>query len=603
MNERKNSISRAQFMSMGGLAMAALFVGKNAWAIDFDIESRLSDKELIASLLKGNDESAKTILDNVALKSSNPLSSYRRIAQNISILSASFSNDKSKFYRSPVVFDVLNKYTQTLLDGQYEDGTLDSGGNRQSPPDTAFVLEHICSAMMVLKKDNFKRAKALRQGLEKFIKKAGKAMVTGGVHTPNHRWVVCAALANIFKLYPQEQYTNRINQWLAEGVYINEDGHYLERSANYSAVINRAFITIANFVDKPELLEPVLKNLITFCYYTEPNGDVVSIDSRRQDQLRPSTITKFYLQYRYMALRTKNPLLIYMTEQIESFADFNTVILSRSLIDFMIHPELVKELPKFNTVLKEYEKTFSLSHLVRIKRNNISMTLFGGNDRPVEIVSGKSSNPNFLIYRNGAAVLKHMRLSTSFFRMGYFRSNGIVKEEEAYILQEKKEAYYYQPLKEKFHLVDGNYKLSQSHDKRFWNKMDFDSREKSNIKTQITTIKLLEQNGVLNIDFKIDGPPNIPVTLEMCFEKGGELSGTTSLDSDKHVLKSGFGTYKVGEDSITFGPGLYTHDRVSRLESEQYGYHNGTLQTDGEHVFITGHTPFNHSMTIHSAQP
>ncbi|MDO1511348.1 hypothetical protein Q2T41_01550 [Maribacter confluentis] len=594
----KNNISRAQFLSVGSLAMAGLWYSQGIWAMGTKLADKKSDKLLISRFLEANDQSVESLLNEEKLSSSTRFSSYRSVARNISVMAASFSHKDSDFYRSQPVLEALQLYADILLKGQYEDGTLDSGGNRQSPPDTAFVLEHVCGAMSVLKKDNFKNTNILTKSIEKFILNAGEAMVTGGVHTPNHRWVVCAAIAGIYELYPDEKYVNRIEQWLAEGVYTNNDGHYLERSANYSAVINRALITIAKTLQRPALLDSVLKNLITYCYYTEPNGDVVSIDSRRQDQLRPSTITKFYVQYRYMALRTKNPLLVYMTKQIEGFADFDSVILSRSLIEFMIEPELGYELPKSNLVFEEYEKMFSSSHLVRIKRGNITMTLFGGIDRPLEIVSGKSSNPNFLTYRKGAVILKHMRLSTSFFRMGYFRSEGITKQGTSYKLHEKKEAYYYQPLEKQYHLDNGDYKLSESHDKRFWNKMDFDSRKKSNVKTQVTDITLIEQNGELNIDIKVDGPPHVEVTLEMCFEKGGTLTGTTTLDTDKHLLKSGFGMYQVGEDQITFGPGLYVHDRVSRLESEQYGYHNGTLQTDGEHVYITGITPFAHSLTL-----
>lgn len=64
-------------------------------------------------------------------------------------------------------------------------------------------------------------------------------MVTGGVHTPNHRWVICSALSQINALFPDIKYVNRIDEWLSEGIYINEDGHFPERSSNYSAVVDR----------------------------------------------------------------------------------------------------------------------------------------------------------------------------------------------------------------------------------------------------------------------------------------------------------------------------------------------------------------------------
>ena len=42
-----------------------------------------------------------------------------------------------------VLAEKLYQAADVLLKEQYGDGTLDAGGNRQSPPDTAFILEYI----------------------------------------------------------------------------------------------------------------------------------------------------------------------------------------------------------------------------------------------------------------------------------------------------------------------------------------------------------------------------------------------------------------------------------------------------------------------------
>ncbi len=90
---------------------------------------------------------------------------------------------------------------------------------------------------------------------------------------PNHLWVISAALARINVLYPNKKYVDRIEDWLGEGVYINSDGNYLERSRIYSYVEDTAFLAIARLLNKPSLFDSVRKNLATTYYYMEPNGD------------------------------------------------------------------------------------------------------------------------------------------------------------------------------------------------------------------------------------------------------------------------------------------------------------------------------------------
>lgn len=594
------NISRGEFIRLSGLTLAGALVSDVVFANDvlFNHNTVKEDVQLMKKLILNNDAKVKSILNGKLIDPTVRVTNFRAIANAITVMTASISNSGSEYYRSVIVAEKLNQAINVLLKEQYADGTLDAGGNRQSPPDTAFILEYVCPAAALLKRNKESNLTELKGKLKKFILNAGEAMITGGVHTPNHRWVVCAALASINSLYPDDRYIRRIDEWLAEGIYINKDGHYSERSGVYSAVIDKALITMSRELKRPELLEIVHKNLITYFYYTEPNGDLVTVDSKRQDQFMSLKVTKFYLQYRYMAIQTRNAMFIYMVNLIENLPEFTNDILSDSLAFFIENPELQKEVPKESSVSNDFEKFFATSNLARIRRGKTSVTLFGGNDQPVQIVSGRSSNPNFLMYRKGDAILKYMRLSTSFFRMGYFSSNGIEKEGNTYILKEIKEADYYQPLAEEFRKADGDYKLSESKDGRFWNKMDFDSRIKSNVKKQITTIEITENNGALSLDFKIEGPPNVEVTIEMCFSEETIIKGDVTEEKNNYFLKSGIGEIVMSGDSIQFGPGKCEHLNVENLDSEEYTYHQGTLRTSGKHVYITGFTPFHHKMNI-----
>jgi hypothetical protein len=78
--------------------------------------------------------------------------------------------------------------------------------------------------------------------LTKFLLAAARRFVTGGVHTPNHRGVVCCALARINALFPSARYVNRIDDWLGEGIYQDPDGQFRERSTGiYSRVQTQRF--------------------------------------------------------------------------------------------------------------------------------------------------------------------------------------------------------------------------------------------------------------------------------------------------------------------------------------------------------------------------
>ena len=196
------------------------------------------NNDILRRLLKANDAQVPKLL-----KSLQTDSFARKIGYDFAVLSSSYCSKDSVYYQDPVIVAALEKITQVLLKNQAADGTV-SIGNLESPPDTAFILEPLCAATYHTYGNEIKALNPVIEKMKIFILKTGEALATGGVHTPNHRWVICAALARINKLYPDKKYTARIEDWLGEGVYIDSDGHYPERSRIYAGVENEAFITI-----------------------------------------------------------------------------------------------------------------------------------------------------------------------------------------------------------------------------------------------------------------------------------------------------------------------------------------------------------------------
>ncbi|AGA79718.1 hypothetical protein Echvi_3502 [Echinicola vietnamensis DSM 17526] len=552
--------------------------------------------QLWQDMVKANDQHIQQLLEKGDEANKH---GGRSFGYNFAMLASAYCCADARFYEDPRVITLLDYTADKLIENQRPDGTINAG-NLESPPDTAFIMEPLCAGVFILSQQSDAKLDGVKAKIKGFVLKTGEALVVGGIHTPNHRWVVCHALARINQLYPDPKYVERIDEWLSEGIYMDQDGHYPERSMNYSDVENNAFIAMGRLLDRPELYAAPRKSLEMTYYYMEPNGDLVTTDSRRQDQYSHRSIVVQYLHYRYLANYDQNGRFAKICQLIEGFPGFDRIVVEEALFHFMEDEQLRKELPVGEAVPVNFEKLFTTSSLARIRRENTTATIFGGVDWPLIIASGRSVSPNFFSYRKGKAILWYMRMSSSFFSMGHFRSHGLTKEDGKYMLYQKLEAPYYQPLPKALRKEDGDYELTPSVDGRFWSKMAFDKRPVSNVKTLESRVTIEESNGTVELLIDVSGLEGVKVTVEMCFDQGGRLKGVdkATQGEDNFFLADGQGVYEKDGDQITFGPGSKAHERISRLDGEQYSVHFGSLRTAGNHVYITGITPFTHKLTF-----
>ncbi|MDX9755713.1 MAG: hypothetical protein RBU29_17240, partial [bacterium] len=160
---------------------------------------------------------------------------------------------QSKFYQNKPLLQRMQWAVDFLVRNQSPDGSIDLlTTNFNSPPDTGFVVHHVATAakLAVMAGED-----GIATIIKPFLIKAGSSMAAGGVHTPNHRWVVSAALAQIHELYPDQSYLDRIDLWLSEGIDIDEEGQFQERSTTiYNAVSVNALVTMAVKLRRPQLL-------------------------------------------------------------------------------------------------------------------------------------------------------------------------------------------------------------------------------------------------------------------------------------------------------------------------------------------------------------
>src|SRR5579863_2055046 len=106
---------------------------------------------------------------------------------NVAALAAAYCAPESSLHANDQLIPLMESAAAVFVAAQHPDGTLDAG-NLASPPDTAFVVEVLAATLAVLRKTSDPKLERTRNTLSKFLRAAGEALITGGVHTPNHRW-------------------------------------------------------------------------------------------------------------------------------------------------------------------------------------------------------------------------------------------------------------------------------------------------------------------------------------------------------------------------------------------------------------------------------
>lgn len=444
------------------------------------------------------------------------------------------------------------------------------------------------------------------------------------MHTPNHRWELCAALARIHALQeregsPRPEIAERIGQWLAEGIDQLPDGMYSERSPLYAtAVTNPSLLAIADYAGRPELLEHVRGNLAAFLPWFNADGSTESLFSRRQDQWITFGGEAFQLLYRRLASQDGRADFAAAAAWLRQFPLLEP---AKALARTRLDPWLVPELPAAHDgglppLMAPDHAALASCGIHRFRAAGNVVTVYGGCDDLVPgVVSGFSSNPTFLRLAHGDAVLTDVRLSRSFFDLGPFRSQSVSAGADSGAgtirLSEEQRANFYLPLPAEKHREDGIYALG--HEGRFSASMDFGNRP--TVEHRLATAITIHTGGgaggdVVELELDFDGA-DTSFALELTFRPGGELTGAAGpavvpsgaaggSGGEAFQLTSGTGSYRVGDDVIEFGPGIPADPDNPPVYNpgEAYRYLAGSNATDGVRVYITGRTRGIHRFTL-----
>jgi hypothetical protein len=549
-------------------ALAVLGAGAALGAVrPAAIEAIETTEALVARGVERNDAAARRLIDAQIADPADPRAGsvqdehtlYQPWSASgvIETLTASFLHPQSRFHGDRAVLERIRLAARFLERAQQPSGNIDLLiSNFNSPPDTAFVVHGVATAAAIARRHN---ADHLVELLRTFLIRAGEGIVVGGVHTPNHRWVVCSALAQLHELFPDERYVRRIDEWLAEGIDIDADGQYTERSTlTYSTVINRALLVMAAKLQRPELLEPVRQNLRALVYLLHGDGEVVTEISRRQDQYARGGIEGYWVPLTYLAIKDGDGQFAAMAR--DAAAD------GVSLPALLEYPELLAPLPPSTPLPADFEKPFGEVGIVRVRRNDLSATLvLGGSSR-------------LLTLRHGGAVMEGIRFATSFFGKAQFVPETVRQAGDTYELRQALEAPYYQPLPQT--VTPATWAATRP------------TRRQTEINYLEQAADITEIAGGFRVRVRAHGTAGVPLAIEIGFREGGQLEGCEAVPGrpGSFLLPRGTGVYRAGRSRIRFGPGTAAHGYVQLRGAEP--------KLPADSVYITGFTPFDHTLTF-----
>ncbi len=417
--------------------------------------------------------------------------------------------------------------------------------NFNSPPDSAFAVRS--SANTVLNARQYKATEILRL-IEPLVKRMADAISVGGIHTPNHRWVVSAALAQAYELWPEAQYLRRIEQWVAEGFDIDSDGQWSERSTvTYNPICDHALTVMAHKLKRPELLGPVRKNLESMLYLIHADGEVDTSFSRRQDAFTRGTMAGYWFPLQYLAVK-------------EGDGRFGNLAMSlwpkaASLGLLMTYPELNRRDLKTAPLPESYVHDMPHNQVARIRRGLASTTIHtGGRDRVVSL-------------RYGDAVINAIRFASAFFGKGQFVPQAMTRTGNGYTMTQRLEGPYYQPFSPT----------------RVIGADEWDTTQKQRPQTQVARLTqsatVTEMPNGIRVEIVAEGTSDVPVAVEINLREGGKVSGT-----EGQLLTAPEGVFTLGQHAIKIKGGGCEHRYIE--------IRGARPPLAGPSIYITGSTPF-----------
>jgi hypothetical protein len=463
-----------------------------------------------------------------------------------------------------------------LLRAQRPSGLIDLlDCNYDSSPDTGFAVQLLCAALEVGHKlpSDDPEWRHLAGRLEQFACRAVGGMLAGGFHTPNHRWVLASALAQAGALWPDLPVEPTIAAYLAEGIDIDPEGAYIERSVGvYDAVCDRSLLLLAEHrpADAPALRAAVRANLDFDLHLLHADGSAETGLSHRQDygtRVVPTTLVAPLL---HSALRDPDPHLARAARWLWRQGTPSLPDCLWLAYVLLAHGEPA---PGEAGLPADFARHFPHNGLWRARRGALSVTAFRG-------------VPRLLALRHGAAELSGVSIHQSYFSQasGRFIGDELAGEGERAILHSRGQADPRRPGYEQ--------PLGRAVPPERWTDL-LPERDLRRLPPAASELAAELVPGGLDLRYRtLDGMSGVVAQVAFDFPPGGTWeTGDTSLRpvaGQTIFLKRGHGVMRYGTDTIRLGPGNDAHRTWQMRHTEPPTGHVRVLLpflTPVEHTF------------------
>ncbi len=422
----------------------------------------------------------------------------------INLCCALYGCAESVYYRSGELLSRIVSSCEMLQRIAHRDGTVDSlVTNFYMPP--SFELQDICRAYDNLQKySNGAPAenKALAS-VESTVSLFAQGCLNGGFHTPNHRWVECAALLMSYKILKLPPLLEKAERYLSEGIDCDEYGEFTERSVGcYNATNVNSLMVMAEAGGYDGLYAHVRKNLDLTFDYLDADGTLFTKNSRRQDRDDDAFYPAhcWYFLYLWAGWLFKNDRYLKFAYMMFSDSVSRGLGAPSALWLYQRMPELkTLDLSKIDLRIPDtYHAYYPNSNIVRVRKRDFSYTLM-------------ANNPDFMFVKFGRSLLS-VRMCASFFAVAQFKPQKLMKTENGYRMEFTGHGEYRGLLPSPTVSPD-------------WYQMDHASRSVVHPCDLDFSVDFADISDGVKLKIHVSNTPRVPFKLEIIIPAGSRVEG------------------------------------------------------------------------------